>query len=325
MTDSIPTAFLIVLAGVSAALQVVLGAASLDDSLAPAMSVTAMVVYAALMALVLRPGPKRLPASTSWAAVAGTGVITVLVQQGLHRDSWPGYAAWHPGALQCLLVVLAMRGRPRLAALSCGLFTALTVAWSLTTEPGIGEGMRIAFAPLLFVATAIALARFLETTDRQAETRRRQALALLDEAASARSHTVEAADWVTGVRDLALPSLALAADPDGPLPDHLRRRMLETEAALRDRVRGGSLATDEVLLRISAARSRGITVHLLDDRGAVLASHELRALVEALDQLIPRLEGQGILTIRARPDGKIPAITIVFAPSCAGESVYLEV
>jgi hypothetical protein len=176
---------------------------------------------------------------------------------------------------------------------------------------------------VLFVATAIALARFLETTDRQAETKRRRALALLDEAARARAHTVEAADWVKGVSDLALPSLALAADPDGPLPDHLRHRMLETEAALRDRVRGGSLATDEVLLRISAARSRGITVHLLDDRGAVTVSHELGALVEALDQLMPSLEGQGTLTVRARPDGTIPAITIVFAPSGAGESVYI--
>ena len=321
MTGSIPTAFLFVLAAAFAAIQVVLGATSLDGSLAPAASVAAMVVYSALMAVMLRPGPARLPATTSWSAVAGTGVITVLVQYGLPTDSWPGYAAWHPAAL---LVVLAVRGRPSLAALGCALFTALTVAWSLTTEPGLGQGARIALAPVLFVATAIALARFLGNTDRQAEPKRRRARALRAEAARARAHTVEAADWMKGVSDLALPSLALAADPNGPLPDHLRHRMLETEAALRDRVRGGSLATDEVLLRISAARSRGITVHLLDDRGAVTASHELGALVEALDQLMPSLDGQGNLTVRARPDGKTPAITIVFAPSGAGESVYIE-
>ncbi|QGF23417.1 hypothetical protein [Raineyella fluvialis] len=324
MTRSIPTAFLIVLAAVFAGLQVVLGLGSLQDSLAPEASVIAMVVYAVLMALMLRPGAARLPAATSWSAVAGTGLITVLVQYGLPTNTWPGYAAWHPSALQCLLVVLALRGRPRLAALGCTLFAAMTIAWSLTTQPGVGEGVRIALAPVLFVATAIALARFLDTNDRQAEAKTRQALALLDEAARARAHTVEAADWVAGIRDLAMPSLALAADPDGPLPEHLRHRMLETEAAIRDRVRGGSLATDEVLLRISVARSRGITVHLLDDRGAVMASHELGALVDALDQLLPSLDGQGTLTVRARPEGTIPAITIVFAPSGAGESVYIE-
>lgn len=324
MTSSVPTAFLIVLAAACAVLQVVLGATSLDLSTAPAASVAAMVVYSVLMAVMLRPGPKQLPAATSWSSVAGTVVITVLVQYGLPKDSWPGYAAWHPGALQWLLVVLAVRGRPWHTAIGCTLFTTLTIAWSLTTEPGIGQGARMALAPVIFVATAIALARFLDTTDRQAETKRRRALALLDDAARARERTVEAADWVKGVRDLALPSLALAADPNGPLPDHLRRCMLETEAALRDRVRGGSLATDEVLLRVSAARSRGITVHLLDDRGAVTPSHELGALVDSLDRLMPGLEGQGTLTVRARPDGKTPAITIVFAPSGAGESVYIE-
>lgn len=326
MTRSIPTTFLVVLAAAFAALQVVLGAASLDGTSQPIASVSAMIVYAALMTLVLLPGGRRqLPAWTSWSAVIGTGLITVLVQLGLPRSGWPGYAAWHPAALQCLLIVLAMRGRPRLAALGCALFTALTLAWSSTTEPGIGEGVRISLAPILFVATAIALARFLDLNDGRAEKKTRQALALLDEAARARARTVEAAGWVQEVRDLASPSLVLAADENHELSDELRRRMFETEAALRDRVRGGSLATDDVLSRISKARSRGITAHLLDDRGAVMDARDTLALVEALDALLPGLVHPGTLTVRARPIGKSPSITIVFAPDRDGESAYVEI
>ncbi|WP_138418648.1 hypothetical protein [Sinomonas gamaensis] len=325
MTRSIPTTFIVLLAAAFAVLQIVLGVASLDGTSQPEASVSAMIVYAVLMTLVLLPGGRKLPASTSWSAVAGTGLITFLVQFGLSRSGWPGYAAWHPAALQCLLIVLAMRGRPRLAALGCALFTALTIEWSSTTEPGIGEGARMSLAPALFVATAIALARFLDLNDSRAEKKTRQALALLDEAARARAHSVEVAGWVQEMRDLALPSLALAADPDSELPAHLRHRMLETEAALRDRVRGGSLATDDVLARISKARARGITAHLLDDRGAVMDPRDTLALVEALDELLPRIERPGTLTVRARPVGKSPSITIVFAPSGAGESAYMEI
>lgn len=324
MTHSIPTTFLIVLAGAFAALQVVLGAASLDGSSEPEASVSAMVVYAVLMTLLLLPFRGRLPAAISFSSVVGSGLITVLVQLGLPRNTWPGYAAWHPAALQCLLVVLAVRGRPWFAASGCVLFSALTITWSLTTQPGIGEGLRISLAPVLFVATAIALARFLALNDRRAESKTRQALALLDEAARARARTVEAAGWVQEVRDLATPSLAIAADHEGELDEDVRRRMIETEATLRDRVRGGSLATKEVLRYVSMARVRGIAVHLLDDRGAVMDESELAALVETLDRLTPDLVPPGSLTIRARPAGKRPSVTIVFSPDERGDSVYLE-
>ncbi|WP_235778871.1 hypothetical protein [Sinomonas notoginsengisoli] len=322
---SIPTNFLVILAAAFAALQVVLGAASLDESSRPELSVSAMAVYAALMALVLLRGRGPLGPAAAWSGVAGTAAITALVEPGLPQAVWPGYAAWHPAALQCLLIILAVRGRPLLAAAGCAAFAAMTVLWSLGTEPGLGEGVRIALAPVLFVATAVALARFLGLNDRRAEAKTRQALALLDEAARIHAHTVEAAGWVREVSSLASPSLTLAADPEAELSEDARNRMLETEAALRDRVRGGYLATDDVLRRVSAARSHGVVVHLFDDRGAVIDDDELGALVAALDRLLPGLQGPGILTVRARPMGRVPAVTIVFAPDGPRESVYLEI
>jgi hypothetical protein len=283
-----------------------------------------MIVYSLLVILALLPHRGRLPAATSAAAVLGSGLIPALVQFGLPRNGWPGYAAWHPAALQCLLVVLALRGRPWFAAAGCILFSAMTILWSLSTESGLEEGLQMCVAPLMFVATAVALARFLTLNDRRAESKTRQALALLDEAARARARAVEAAGWVHEVRDIASPSLAIAADPSIKLDEQARQRMFETEAALRDRVRGGSLATPEVLERVSLARSRGITVHLLDDRGAVLDERELAALVERLDALMPSLNSPGALTVRARPAGMAPLITIVFSPREPGDAVYLE-
>lgn len=324
MTRSIPTTFLIVLAGAFAALQIVLGTASLDGNSQPEASISAMVIYSLLLILSLLPHEGPLPATTSLAAVVGSGLITALVQLGLPRGDWPGYAAWHPAALQCLLVVLAMRGRPGFAAAGCLLFSTMTIIWSLNTASGLEEGLQMCMAPVLFVATAVTLARFLTLNDLRAESKTRQALALLDEAARARARAVEAAGWVHEVRDIASPALTVAADPRIELDEPTRRRMLETEAALRDRVRGGSLAIPEVLRHVSFARSRGIVVHLLDDRDAVPDERELMALIETLDTLVPGLKSPGTLTVRARPVGKGPSITIVFSPNEPGDSVYLE-
>lgn len=324
MTHSIPTTYLVLLAAAFAALQVLLGAASLDDSSQPAPSVSAMVLYSIVMTLLLLQ--HRGPVSTrlSWSAILSTGTITVLVQLGLPHRSWPGYAAWHAAAIQCLLVVLAVRGRTLVAATGCTLFATLTLLWASTTQPGIEEGLRICLAPVLFVFTAVALARFLALNDRRAETKTKRALDLLDEAATAKAHTVEAAAWVEEIRALASPSLILAANPSEPLKASDRERMLATEATLRDRIRGGSMATQAILKLVSDARAKGIAVHLLDDRGEVIAQDELHTVADTMAVVLEKIDQTGTLTVRARPAGQPPKITVVFTPNGDGQVLYIE-
>lgn len=314
MRKAIPTAYLIALAAVFASVQVLLGVASYSLSSHPVASAAAMVIYAVSMVVVLLPYSRGLPRPVSVLMVAGAVVVTLLVQSGLPRTGSPSYAAWHPGALQCLFVVMAVRRSAVAALLGCGLFTGLTLWWSMDATGGIVAGLRMALAPVLFTLVAAALMRFLFINDRRAAEQTRQALVLLDQAALADAHRAQAESWARDVAEIAGPSLRLAADPDVLLAEGDRTRMLATEASLRDRIRGGSLATPAMLAAIADARSQGVVVSLLDDRGEELAERAAGEVAAAIAVLVPRLRS-GRLTIRARPVQSCPPqVTVAFTP-----------
>ncbi|OOP59418.1 hypothetical protein BMF89_20495 [Arthrobacter sp. SRS-W-1-2016] len=320
MTRAIPTALLVILAAAFAGLQVALGLSALAASTLPALSVVAMVVYGGMMVLSLLPGPRQLPAVVAWILVAGAMIVTLLVQPGLPTTGWPGYADWHPGALQCLFIVVALRGRPAQAIVGIVGFAALTVVWSLNTLDGIHEGFNLVILPLLCAATATVLARFLDLHERQAHAKTRQALRLLDEAARARARAVQASTWAREIQELAGPSLRLAAaTPDRILPQE-RETMLLIEARIRDTIRGGYLATRTILQQAEKARSLGISVDLLDDSGGVIPAQKIAEAEQCIQKILDALSGPGKLTVRARPTGSIPAITVVFSPQNEDES-----
>ena len=325
MRTAIPTAYLIALAAVFAAVQILLGIASHALSSHPWASATAMIVYTALMVIVLTPHPRGLPRPVELLLVVGVVVITALVQAGLPRTEWPSYAAWHPAALQCLFVVMVVRRSVAAALVGCGLFTALTLWWSLHTVDGLVVGLRMVLAPVLFTLVAVALMRFLSINDQRAAAQAGRALALLDQAALADAHRTQAESWGREVAEIAGPTLRLAADPEAVLTEADRAAMLVVEASLRDRIRGGALATTEMLATIAEARSRGAVVSLLDDRGEDLAESTVAGVTQAVTALVPGLSG-GRLTIRARPvESCPPQVTVAYAPDDpTAEAAYLE-
>lgn len=316
MTRSIPTGYLIVLAGVFASIQILLGVISLGDSTRPTASVLAMVVYGGAMGGVLSgTGPlSRGPAIGVLAAVLA---VTLGVQLGLPLHAWPGYAAWHTAALQCLLIVVALRGSTRTALAASALLVVSTLWWSAGADGGLGLGLRLALTPVVFVLVAVGLARFLAANDRAAAARREDALRLLDQAALADGRREQAVAWTAEVARLAGPALRLAADPVVELSTADRRRLLDVECQLRDRVRGGSLATTEVLAAVREARRHEVAVRLLDDRGTEVPAETLTALARLLGDL-PPLAG-GTLTIRARPEQSAPPhVTVAYVSTAAG-------
>ena len=325
MRRAIPTAYLIALAAVFAAVQILLGVASHSLSSRPWASAAAMVIYAVLIVIVLAPHPRGLPRPVVVLLLVGTVLITVLVESGLWRTAWPSYAAWHPAALQCLFVVMAVRRSPVAALIGCGLFATITVWWSLNTAGGIGYGLRLVLAPVLFTLVAVALMRFLSINDQRAAAQARQALTLLDQAALADAHRAQAESWGREVAQIAGPSLRLAADPEVALTEDDRVAMLAAEASLRDRIRGGALATPAVLAAAAEARSRGVMVDLLDDRGEDLDEPTVVEISQAVTALVPRLQS-GRLTIRARPvESCPPQVTIAYASDDPEvEAAYLE-
>ncbi|MBT8162581.1 MULTISPECIES: hypothetical protein [Arthrobacter] len=326
MTKAIPTSLLVILAIAFATLQVALGLSALAVSALPELSITAMAGYGLMMVVSLFPGPRQLPAVTAWILAAGAIIVTLLVQPGLPPIGWPGYADWHPGALQCLFIVVALRGRPIQAAAGIVVFAVLTLVWSAGTQDGIDEGVNLAILPVIFVATAIVLARFLDLNDRQARAKTRQALRLLDDAARARARSVQASTWAREVQDLAGPPLRLAATTPDDISPHDRDTMLHIEARIRDTIRGGYLATRAILEQAERARTLGISVNLLDDSGGVIPTEKIEETEECIKNILEVRRGPGKLTVRARPVGSVPSITVVFAPEDDDEnSTYVGI
>lgn len=325
MTRSIPTAFVIGLAVCWSLLQVILGLSGLGMSAHPYASLAAVVICLALMAQALFPRGGQLSAAMSPLLVAGTAVVTGLVLWGLPLDVWPGYAAWFQGSLECLLITIAMRRRPRTALLACAVMTVLVLAWSTQTVAGIGEGVQISVAPVTLTLIAVGLARFLALNDARADAQLRHAMELTEQAAVADARRAEASAWARDVGETAGPALRLAADTDVGLGEDDRAELVRVATALRDRIRGGALATPAVLAIVADARAREVAVNLLDDRGAALTPEAQEQLTEALAQLVPGCRG-GTLTIRSRPVSSSPPVaTIAYVPTDPeADSKYLE-
>ena len=322
MTRSIRTGYLVTLAAVFAAMQILLGAISLGDSTRPAASVAAMVVYGSMMIIIPgRPGP--LPRWLSIGVLGGVLLVTSIVQLGLPLHIWPGYTAWHTAALQCLLIVVALRGNVRTALAAGGLLVVLTLWWSAESVGGVVFALRMALPPVVFMLVAVGLGRFLAANDRAAAAQQEETLRLLDQAALADGRREQAIAWGTEIGRLAGPLLELAGDPATALSTDDRQRMLEVEGRLRDRVRGGSLATPEVLAAVDQARARQVAVRLLDDRGAEVPDATLARLALVLTDLAPQLSG-GTLTIRARPEQSSPEVTIAYVPESGDPTRYAE-
>lgn len=326
MTRSIPTAFVIGLAVSWSLLHVILALSGLGMSTHPYASLTALIIWLVLMAQALFPRGGQLSPMMSPLLVAGTAAVTGLVLWGLPLDVWPGYAAWFQGGLECLLITIAMRRRPRTALLACAVMTALVLAWSTQTVAGLGQGVEILVAPAMLTLIAVGLARFLALNDARADTQLRQAIELTEQAAAADARRAEASAWARDVGESAGPALRLAADADVELSETDRAELMRVATSLRDRIRGGSLATPSVLATVADVRARGVVVNLLDDRGAALSPRALDQLTEALAGLAGNCRG-GTLTIRSRPASASPPVaTIAYVPGDPeAESKYLEI
>ena len=102
---------------------IILGLANLHRVTSIVPPLIAMVICVAVILLVSLPEVgKPLRLSVAWAAVIGVVLIEVLVKGVLPAGEHPGYAAWHNGAIQMLLVTVALRGRMGVAWLGMGVF-----------------------------------------------------------------------------------------------------------------------------------------------------------------------------------------------------------
>jgi len=276
----------------------------------PWQSYLAMALVSGGAVLLVRRHPDPFPLPDTMAVLSVVVVSTLLVATNLPDSGDLGRATWHLGSNTWLLFFLTLRRRALLAWLGMALMTGITVAWGAASGRGALAGalMLDTHVGILLVATLFAVT-LRSTARRIASLERRQLRASAEQAQSAAAEEI---------RRTRAAELARAAVPEleriargGPFTDAERERFVLTEAALRDSVRGRALMAPGVVAAAAGARSRGVSITILDDRGALPADGDaVERITSACIGALSAAES-GRVTLRLVPAGREATLTIV--------------
>lgn len=305
------------------AVHILLGLANLVrvTSVLPALAATG--VCAALMFLVTSSGQDRtLPLVRARLAVAGVVLMELLVMAVLPFDVHPGYAAWHCGAIEMLMVTVAMRNRIGLAWLGIGLFALFDFSGSMLHGLTIVDGLAMVLTPLMWVgiahAVSLVLRRCVDQTQVYSRQERESAARLARENARRLAQT----EWAKELERATAPMLNKIKA--GKLSPRDREECVLLEAELRDQIRGRALATPEVVRAARAARTRGARVDIFDDRGAELPPSVREEASAQLAAALDEASG-GWVKSRALPLGSRTAVTILAYGDTSDDESFLEI
>ncbi|WP_296666754.1 hypothetical protein [Demequina sp.] len=295
--------------GVFIVTNVVFTLATIDTLRVAWPAYVAVVIVSMAGVLLIRPHPDPFPLRDSLAVVAAVVISTALISWCLPTDGPTGRASWHLGSNTWLLWFLVLRGRAGLAWAAMGAMTAITMAWTASTGRSALAGLSMVDTQIgLLIVASLLVINMRRTARRINELAERSVDAAAAAAAAEASRQVRL-QRAAEVASASVPLLGRVAQ-DRPLTDAERAEMREAEGRLRDGVRGRGLATPSVLDAVAAARSRGVDVSLLDDRGAGLASGEAMARVDR--RVVSALtDATGTVTVRLLPADRSAAVTIV--------------
>ena len=274
-----------------------------------------LAIGLAALALLKRWPAHRMPGRAAALVVAAAGGANVLVLFQIDFAGWPGYAAWCLGAGAAVCCGLIARERPRQAW--AGLVLILTVIgiWTLSTGRNpvnifaLGSGQ---FSTLLIwhLTARISIGITARTAASEA--------AGAEITAQRRAHRESEAlmrQAMTSVRQRVEPLLTAIAE-GAPITAGMRTRARMLEAELRDERRAPFFTGTRVIESARAARTRGIDVILLDDRGTsggltddaqkVVIGQAARALDDAR---------QGQVVIRLLPPRQRPRLLSIVTDS----------
>lgn len=301
-----------ILAGILAATNAIFALTTLhrvDQVWPPLVSMVLVGAGAVLLAV-----PHRDPIPWSWALgiVAVVAVSTALIswQITLAPGDTPGKEAWHLGANTWLLFFTSMRGRAALAWVGFLAMTGLTILWATQEGPGLGWAIKEMpiHAAILVVSTLFT--RALRNTSRRINGLNLRSVELAAAAASADAERDIRRQRVEELAEVAIPLLTRITTAQ-TVTDSDRVDYLLAEATLRDSVRARSLHLPEIVRATAEARTRGVDVTLLDDRGGGLPTPAAMKLLTARITESLRNVDRGNLTIRLAPAGRPVAASIV--------------
>ena len=262
----------------------------------------------AALALLKRWPAHRMPARAAALVAATAGGANVLVVFQIDFAGWPGYTSWCIGAGTTLCCGLIARERPRQAW--AGLVLILTVIgiWTLSTGRNpvnifaLGSGQ---FSTLLIwhLTARISIGITARTAASEA--------AGAEITAQRRAHRESEAlmrQAMTTVRQRVEPLLTAIAE-GAPITAGMRTRARMLEAELRDERRAPFFTGTRVIESARAARTRGIDVILLDDRGTSggLTDDAQKAIINQAARALDNAR-QGQVVIRLLPPRQRPRL-----------------
>ncbi len=270
-----------------------------------------LAIGLAALALIKRWPAHRMPAREAALVVAAAGGANVLVLFQIDFAGWPGYAAWCLGAGAAVCCGLIARERPRQAWAGLVLTIIVLGMWTLDTGHNPIIILTLGAGQLFPLVIWHLTARL--SVDITARTAASEA-AGAEIAAQRRAHRESEAlmrQAMTSVRRRVEPLLTAIAD-GAPITAGMRTRARMLEAELRDERRAPFFTGTRVIESARAARTRGIDVILLDDRGTsggltddaqkTIINQAIRALDDArrgqvVIRLLPPRQRPGLLSI----------------------------
>ena len=275
--------------------------------LAPVIAGLLAIGLSALALLKRRPG-YSLPARTAALVAAAAGGADALIIFQIDFAGWPSYTSWCIGASSVLCCGLIVRERPRQAW--AGLLLIITVigVWTLITGRNpitifaLGSGQ---FSTLLIWHSTARIS--IAITARTAASEAAGAEIIARRRAHQESEVLMR-QAMTSVRRRVGPLLTAIAD-GAPITAGMRTRARMLEVELRDERRAPFFTDTRVIESARAARTRGIDVILLDDRGTGddLTHEAQKAVIDRASQALDDAQA-GQVVIRLLPPHQRPGL-----------------
>ncbi|ROR74177.1 sensor histidine kinase [Bogoriella caseilytica] len=271
--------------------------------------------YAILTLLAVTTGAFLLCQPAPDPYVRLPSILVVLLVIGVSFAAWnvpPGHlgtpTSWFLLSSAILLFFLAVRGRIVLAWFGFAVHMVI-VTWAALAAgftPTAALSFTIPHAvPILAASVFVPLLRSTLAQVRQLQEEARTHAAAQE---GARAGLAEQERRMRRLWDISEEALTHLASP-APLTPADRHDFLLTEAAVRDWLRGGPLATPEVLAAARTARERGVRISLLDDsHGSASPQILARVTGEAVAALAEANSGDAV--IRLLPAGRSLAATV---------------
>ncbi|MFC3963933.1 hypothetical protein [Nocardia jiangsuensis] len=211
--------------------------------------------------------------------------------------------AWTHGGATTIYCFMCVRGRSGFAWLGILGVTLVYMAWTGLTGQGAVAGFGLVAIEIGPLGMATVLSYTLRPNAQLTFELRDAARDRYAEESAAAATMQERDLQVTRLDRLTRPLLTRIADGT-PLTERERLECELLEAHLRDSLRAPGLSDEHTTARVRAARSRGVEVVLIDDRGMAESAPEVgervrEAVVAALDAT-----ADGSVRIRILPPGR---------------------